>query len=139
MLPDIWGPAAWKFLHSVTLDYPINPTDRDKNAYYYFFYSIQYVLPCAKCRNSMTKHLEKYPLTLDVLSTRDTLVRWVIDLHNIVNYYNGKRLLSYDQALDEIESYSASDSNSKSMYLYGLIFVLVIVIIILILLLVKSR
>ena len=31
MEPEIWGPHAWQFLHSITLSYPDNPTFEDKN------------------------------------------------------------------------------------------------------------
>ena len=27
MEPNIWGPGAWTFLHSITFQYPENPTD----------------------------------------------------------------------------------------------------------------
>ena len=30
MNPEIWGPPAWMFLHSISLAYPKNPTDVDK-------------------------------------------------------------------------------------------------------------
>jgi len=31
MRADIWGPHAWIFLHSISLEYPDNPTNIDKN------------------------------------------------------------------------------------------------------------
>ena len=31
MHPELWGPGAWKFLHSITFNYPKEPTSRDKN------------------------------------------------------------------------------------------------------------
>ena len=30
MEASIWGPKAWVFLHSITMNYPEKPTDEDK-------------------------------------------------------------------------------------------------------------
>ena len=57
MNPEIWGPPAWTFLHSVTLAYPDNPSDRDKSNYENFFNELQPILPCAKCSQNYMKHL----------------------------------------------------------------------------------
>ena len=46
MRPEIWGPHAWIFLHSVTLEYPDNPTDEDKQNMINFIDSLGNVLPC---------------------------------------------------------------------------------------------
>ena len=50
MNPSIWGPKAWFFLHSVSFNYPDNPTKNDKVEYKRFFESIQYILPCDNCK-----------------------------------------------------------------------------------------
>lgn len=102
MIPEIWGKSGWDFIHFVTLDYPLNPTQTDKINYYKYFQALQHVLPCEKCRYNMTSHLKKYPLTDEVLSSRDNLVKWGIDLHNIVNHYTGKKMLTYQEALAQI-------------------------------------
>ena len=33
MNPNIWGESAWLFLHTITLNYPENPTFLDKHNY----------------------------------------------------------------------------------------------------------
>jgi hypothetical protein len=84
--PSIWGPHGWKFMHYVSLGYPSKPTEEDKKNYKAFYTSLQHILPCAKC---VDNHL----------SSRDTLVRWVIDIHNQVNNETGKREYTYEEAL----------------------------------------
>ena len=37
MHPELWGPGAWKFLHSITFNYPKEPTSRDKEYHAKFF------------------------------------------------------------------------------------------------------
>jgi hypothetical protein len=104
MKPEIWGKPLWVSFHLITVAYPENPTEKDKNHYYVYINSLKYVLPCDKCKKNLKDHLKKYPLTRKVLSCRTNLVRWGIDLHNVVNYYTGKPLLTYVDALNEINN-----------------------------------
>ena len=97
-----WGTYAWGFLESVALTYPSNPTQQTKMEYKEFFLSLQNILPCPKCREHYKENLRKYNLN-DALEDRDSLVKWVIDVHNSVNASNGKRVLSYDEARKRIE------------------------------------
>lgn len=128
MLPEIWGRYAWKFIHLVTLGYPEKPTDADKKRYYDFFQDLQYVLPCKKCRHNMTDHLKKYPLTSQALSSRTSLVKWGIDLHNIVNYYTGKPMLTYPEALHEINKLAHPKKNNDLLYYLLVIMALIILV-----------
>jgi hypothetical protein len=45
MDPEFWGPSAWKFLHSITMSYPSEPTDKEKKVYKKFFEILGLVLP----------------------------------------------------------------------------------------------
>lgn len=31
MLTTVWGPAMWHYLHTMSFNYPINPTQENKN------------------------------------------------------------------------------------------------------------
>ena len=96
--PKIWGPHGWKFLHYVSLGYPDKPTDKDKIYYKNFYYSLQNVLPCEKCAQNYKKNIIEYPID-NHLQNRDSLVKWVIDIHNKVNYELGKPYLDYEEAI----------------------------------------
>ena len=96
--PSIWGPHGWKFMHYVSLGYPSKPTEEDKRNYKAFYTSLQHILPCAKCAHNYSHNLIKYPID-NHLSSRDTLVRWVIDIHNQVNNEIGKKEYTYEEAL----------------------------------------
>jgi len=96
--PSIWGPHGWKFLHYVSLGYPSNPSEEDKKNYKTFYTSLQHILPCAKCAHNYSHNLIKYHID-NHLSNRDSLVRWVIDIHNKVNSETGKKEYTYEEAL----------------------------------------
>jgi FAD-linked sulfhydryl oxidase len=101
----IWGPSAWRFMHSITLNYPEFPTKEDQSTYKIFFESIKNVLPCNTCKAHYKENLNKYPLTPQVLKTRRTLVCWLIDLHNLVNLASDppKPTWTYAQVLKQYE------------------------------------
>jgi hypothetical protein len=130
MKPAIWGHCAWEFTHIITLNYPDNPTSQDKLNYFTFFDSLQYVLPCEKCQVNLTKHFQKYPLTPQILSSKESLVTWWIDIHNLVNHQTGKQLMSYDDAINTLQSkINNADSNSNTvMYLLVLIVIIILII-----------
>jgi hypothetical protein len=95
----VWGPHGWQFLHYVSLGYPVNPTEEDKNNYRNFFISIKNILPCLLCSKHYEENYARMPLTNDILSNKELLVRWVIDIHNVVNESKNKPILAYDEAM----------------------------------------
>lgn len=100
MNPKFWGPHAWIFLHSVTMNYPKNPTQQDKQKYRDFFKSMERVLPCEKCAYHYSKHIDEFPID-PALESRDTLVRWLIQIHNEVNISLNKPEYTYEQVIEE--------------------------------------
>jgi hypothetical protein len=96
--PNLWGPHGWKFLHYVTLGYPMNPTENDKQNYKMFFSSLQSVLPCSKCSENFKQNLKDYPIE-PALENRDSLIKWFIDIHNSVNNELNKPELEYEKAI----------------------------------------
>lgn len=128
MLPTIWGNYAWGFIHLVAINYPNTPTQIQKKYFKKFFSSIQNILPCDKCKYNMKKHLIKYPLSNKVLSSKKNLVKWTIDLHNVVNYYTGKEMLSYNEAINEINK--IINLKQQSHYLTYFVLVLIVLLII---------
>lgn len=97
--PSLWGKQAWHFIHIVALSYPNNPSDADKENYSAFFNSLKHTLPCPICAKHFEENMVKLPIRLE--STKD-LFEWSVDVHNEVNKSNGKKVLSYEEALKEI-------------------------------------
>ena len=108
--PLVWGREAWHFIHYVALNYPDVPTDETKRKYKFFFELLPYVLPCPFCGNHFLENLEKLPIRL---GSKKELFEWTIDMHNEVNKSNEKDVLTYEQALVEL------NKNSAKGKLYG--------------------
>tara|TARA_B100001248_G_scaffold250540_1_gene224740 strand:+ start:375 stop:818 length:444 start_codon:yes stop_codon:yes gene_type:complete len=105
MKPEVWGPHAWIFLHSVTFDYPDNPSETKKEQYKVFFESLQNVLPCEICRNHYQENLKRFPINKNVLKSRKNLIEWLIDIHNSVNQSNNKSKLKYQDVVKKYLDY----------------------------------
>ena len=98
---NIWGTHAWTFLHTITFNYPNNPSEKDKQNYYTFFDSLKDVLPCEKCK----KHYKENSKDLKSnLNSRDDLVKWLIDIHNDVNIKNNKSVWSYADVYNKYQN-----------------------------------
>tara|TARA_B100001094_G_C17557426_1_gene496712 strand:+ start:25 stop:486 length:462 start_codon:yes stop_codon:yes gene_type:complete len=111
MDPRIWGPPAWTFLHSVTLAYPDNPTETDRTNYGKFFNNLQPVLPCLKCSNNYLTHIKEDPVENN-LKDKESLVKWLIEMHNKVNRLYDKPEVTYDEMLDNYKKLYNVSSNS---------------------------
>ena len=90
MVTSIWGPAMWHTLHTISFNYPVNPTTQDKNNYMKFFKSIGNILPCKYCRDNFKKNLETIKLTKETMKNRQSVSKWVYNLHNHINKMTGK-------------------------------------------------
>lgn len=98
--PNVWGPPLWFFLHTASLNFPAKPTPEQKMQYFTFFKSVGFVLPCRYCRESYQKWTET--LSMREFESRETLSRWLYDIHNKVNKKLNKGpdyTPSYDQVL----------------------------------------
>ena len=93
MMPFIWGPALWHFLHTISFNYPINPTLKDKKYYYRFIKYLKYILPCKDCRDNLKNNFKTMPLTPNVFKNRLTLSKYIYKLHNLINIQLNKKVL----------------------------------------------
>ena len=121
MNPKFWGPHAWIFLHSITMSYPKEPTEQDKQTYIKFFNDLQNIIPCEKCADNYNRHLQDFPIG-DALETRETMVQWLINVHNEVNKDLGKPIYTYDQMIEEYQ-YKMNNLDSDSTLVYKIIIV----------------
>jgi predicted RND superfamily exporter protein len=109
--PNVWGPHGWKFIHYITMAYPENPTLTQKEKYKVFLLLLKDVLPCSLCAKHYEENLNILPLSNHVLSSRENLVRWGIDIHNKVNESNNKPIYKYEDAIKLIDNNSECKKN----------------------------
>lgn len=108
MLTSVWGPALWHTLHTISFNYPVNPTKEQRQHYMEFITSLGNVLPCGACRKNLVSNLAKCPLTLFALKNRKNFSRWMYRLHEHVNIMLGKKSkLSYEEVAQRYENFRA--------------------------------
>jgi hypothetical protein len=114
MLTSVWGPPMWHYLHTMSFNYPVNPTSSDKKHYRDFIINLQYVLPCKYCRVNLTNNFKKKPLQMCNMKNRDTFSRYVYELHEIVNKMLHKTShLSYCEVRERYEHFRSRCTEEK--------------------------
>ena len=119
MLTSVWGPSKWHYLHTISFNYPVNPTKEDKKYYKDAILLLKYTLPCKYCRENLKKNLKKMPITDKVMKNRDSFSRYVYRLHEHINTMLGKKSgLSYDDVRERYEHFRSRctiDVNAKQL------------------------
>lgn len=118
MLTSVWGPALWHFLHTMSFNYPVQPSSEDKKQYCSFMKQLVYILPCKYCRINLKKNYKKMPLTAKDMKNRHTFSLYVYNLHERINYQLGKKSnLSYENVRNRYEHFRArcGKKNKKTL------------------------
>ena len=106
MMTAIWGPNMWHYLHTISFNYPVAPTDQDRKHYKEFILNMQYTLPCKYCRINLVKNFKVHPLRLEHLKNRDSFSRYIYRLHEIINKMLKKKSgLSYCDVRERYENF----------------------------------
>lgn len=108
MLTSVWGPSLWHSLHTISFNYPINPTKIQKKKYKTFIESLKYTLPCRHCRLNLRENLKKKPLTDKVMKDRYNFSLYIYNLHETINKLLKKQSgLSYEDVRERYEHFRA--------------------------------
>jgi hypothetical protein len=113
-LTSVWGPSQWHMLHTISFNYPINPTEEEKSNYKNYILSLQNVLPCGACRKNLSNNLKNYPLTMNHMKNRNSFSKYIYNLHEIVNEMLEKKSgLSYCDIRERYEHFRARCIDKK--------------------------
>ena len=135
MDPTVWGPHLWMVMHTLSFNYPKNPTRKERDSYYVFFKNLEEVIPCSACREHYRRFCHNEPIQKS-LNTRDSLVLWVLKCHNNVNKLNNKSEWTQEELFDyykkifdkeiEYQSGGLSIEPIKNYIILLLVFMLII-------------
>ena len=120
MLTSVWGPSLWHYLHTMSFNYPVKPSNKDKKCYKQFIYNLKSVLPCKYCRLNLAKNLKTLPLTKKHLKNRRAFSKWVYDLHEHINKMLGKKSgLTYDKVRERYEHFRARCTKKEKLFKFN--------------------
>jgi FAD-linked sulfhydryl oxidase len=97
--PTLWGRQAWHFIHFIALNYPEKPKERDKKLYTDFLNALPHVLPCPICGSHF---MDFMALNQPKLNNKYDFFKWTVDAHNDVNKRYNKKVISYEEAWNEV-------------------------------------
>jgi hypothetical protein len=82
----LWGPLGWMTLHSISICYPENPEESDKQTLDKFMNAFAGSISCPDCKNHFGKMFSNYKrLQPDWNASRYNLFLAVCRMHNTVN------------------------------------------------------
>jgi len=114
MITHVWGPAIWHYLHTMSFNYPVEPTEEDKIHYRDFILNLRYVLPCKYCRMNLINNLKQKPLKMCYMKNRETFSRYIYELHELVNKMLKKHSgLTYCDVRDRYENFRSRCTEEK--------------------------
>jgi hypothetical protein len=114
MVSSVWGPPFWHYLHTMSFNYPVEPTPEDKKHYRDFILNLKYVLPCRFCRQNIRTNFKHLPLTMEKMKNRETFSRYVYDLHELINKMLKKESgLSYADVRERYENFRSRCTDEK--------------------------
>jgi hypothetical protein len=110
----VWGPILWTFLHIISFNYPVNPTEQDKANYFTFMMTLGTVLPCGKCRKNYLKNLVSLNFSTKDLKNRASFSNFVYRLHTHVNRLTeGSFAVSFQDLRDNFELFRARSCHAN--------------------------
>ena len=104
-----WGPGGWIYLHTITFNYPLKPTEYDKKRYKDFFEINGLMLPCKYCRESYNIYIKYLPID-KFLNDREGVTYWLYRLHDLVNKKLFKESPPFEEVVTKYESIRAGCS-----------------------------
>ena len=114
MITSVWGPPLWHYLHTMSFNYPVNPTLEEKKHYMHFVESLKYVLPCKYCRINLKTNFKQLPLKMCSMKNRETFSRYIYNLHELVNkMLHKKSNLTYCDVRERYEHFRARCTDEK--------------------------
>ena len=117
MLVSVWGPAFWHVIHTISFNYPVNPSLKEKNYYRNFIINLQNVLPCKYCRINLTNNFKKKPIQMCNLKNRETFSRYIYELHETINnMLHKKSNLSYCDVRERYEHFRSRCTEEKATF-----------------------
>ena len=97
--PSQFGPHYWYMLHSMALNYPVNPTFFAKKKMKAFIEAIPFLLPCRNCTEHAKEFMAKTNIN-EALTGRKELFTFFWNFHNLVNKRLGTPEMTFDDALN---------------------------------------
>ena len=115
-ISTVWGPALWMVIHCISLNYPLVPTQIDKQRYRAWFEGLQHVLPCGTCRTNFKQNLVDIGYDPQIhFQSRLQFANMVFELHNAIRVLQCKPVtMTFAQCVLTYEQFRAKDCTENT-------------------------
>jgi len=108
MQSAIFGPAFWMTIHITSFNYPVNPTQKQKEDYANWLWAFGNILPCRYCRDNFEINMKQACFDFEKsMQSRHTFSKFCYDLHDSVNKMLNKQSPPFHEVRDRYESFRA--------------------------------
>uniref|UniRef100_A0A914LSQ4 Sulfhydryl oxidase n=1 Tax=Meloidogyne incognita TaxID=6306 RepID=A0A914LSQ4_MELIC len=94
---DQLGRSTWNLLHTMSVYYPDDPTEKEKQNTKDFLSSFSRTYPCEHCAADFREDLKKNP---PILTNKKLFSQWMCEAHNRVNLKLGKNLFDCNKIME---------------------------------------
>ena len=110
----VWGNSLWTYMHYAAMNYPDHPTEKDISEMINWLVTLPVTIPCNNCKGHYRGYIEKAKSQLHTAcSDKDSLFKFLVDIHNKVNVRLGKPEVSYEDAYKLYENNSECTNCGK--------------------------
>ena len=121
MITAIWGPNLWHYLHTISFNYPIQPSSRNKKYYKQLILNLQHTLPCKYCRINLKNNFKILPFNAYHIKNRTNFSKYIYKLHEVVNKMLKKESgLTYCDVRERYEHFRSRCNKKKESKLFKL-------------------
>ncbi len=96
----VWGPKAWHMLHSFSIGMNKSIKDSERKCYYLFYKTFAELIPCTVCKSHYIDYFYKIYIIEEKEINRESLKKYIYELHNIINEDLNKPIISYKKAIE---------------------------------------
>ena len=96
---SIWGPKAWHLLHSFSIGQNKPIKQEERKCYYLFYKTFAELIPCAVCKSHYIDYFYNIYTIEEQEINRNSMKKYVFELHNIINNELGKKEISFKKAM----------------------------------------
>ncbi len=104
MLPIVFGPISWDLMLLTAMNFPEKPSEEQQEWMRLYLINFIKVLPCPQCAMHGYEYITKNPPDV---SSRDNLIRWNVDFHNVVNQRLKKPVFTVEEAVASVTQRAA--------------------------------
>uniref|UniRef100_A0A914L6J4 Sulfhydryl oxidase n=2 Tax=Meloidogyne incognita TaxID=6306 RepID=A0A914L6J4_MELIC len=94
---DQLGRSTWNLLHTMSVYYPDDPTEKEKQNTKDFLSSLSRTYPCEHCAADFREDLKRNP---PILTNKKLFSQWMCEAHNRVNLKLGKNLFDCNKIME---------------------------------------